>query len=147
MSFKIHEKINETIVLLEIFRIIRTKENRNGRKKLYEIFIDYTKTKNSNLFISNKKIIDEIQGNFDEIGFLFQKYILDENLFFEIYSDTVRRIWISLRLPIEQEQNKRLENDPSGSKFLLYFEKLAIDAKDYRDKMNLSEPGFTDFRN
>ena len=142
-----HEKINETIVLLEIFRILRTKENRNGRKKLYEIFIDYTKTKNSNLFISNKKIIDQIQGNFDEIGFLFQKYILDENLFFEIYSDTVRRIWISLRLPIEQEQNKRLENDPSGSKFLLYFEKLAIDAKDYRDKMNLSEPGFTDFRN
>ena len=141
------EKINQVIVLLEIFRILRTKENRNGRKKLYEIFIDYTKTKNSNLFMSNKKIIDQIQGDFDEIGFLFQKYILDENLFFEIYSDTVRRIWISLRLPIEQEQNKRLENDPSGSKFLLYFEKLAIDAKDYRDKMNLSEPGFTDFRN
>jgi len=83
-----HEKINETIVLLEIFRILRTKENRNGRKKLYEIFIDYTKTKNSNLFMSNKKIIDQIQGDFDEIGFLFQKYILDENLFFEIYSDT-----------------------------------------------------------
>ena len=82
------EKINQVIVLLEIFRILRTKENRNGRKKLYEIFIDYTKTKNSNLFISNKKIIDQIQGNFDEIGFLFQKYILDENLFFEIYSDT-----------------------------------------------------------
>ena len=59
MSFKIHEKINETIVLLEIFRILRTKENRNERKKLYEIFIDYTKTKNSNLFISNKKFIDE----------------------------------------------------------------------------------------
>jgi len=142
-----HEKINETIVLLEIFRILRTKENRNGRKKLYEIFIDYTKTKNSNLFMSNKKIIDQIQGDFDEIGFLFQKYILDENLFFEIYSDTVRRIWISLRLPIEQEQNRRLENDPSGSKFLLYFKKLASDAKKYRDTMNLPEPGFTDFRN
>jgi|TARA_B110000914_G_scaffold116508_1_gene101846 hypothetical protein len=141
------EKINQVIVLLEIFRILRTKENRNGRKKLYEIFIDYTKTKNSNLFISNKKIIDQIQGDFDEIGFLFQKYILDENLFFEIYSDTVRRIWISLRQQIKEERNKRLENDPSGSKFLLYFEKLAIDAKDYRDKMNLSEPGFTDFRN
>ena len=142
-----HEKINETIVLLEIFRILRTPENRNGRKKLYEIFIDYTKTKNSNLFMSNKKIIDQIQGDFDEIGFLFQKYILDKNLFFEIYSDTVRRIWISLRLPIEQEQNRRLENDPSGSKFLLYFEKLASDAKKYRDTMNLPEPGFTDFRN
>ncbi len=147
MSFKIHEKINETIVLLEIFRILRTKENRNERKKLYEIFIYYTKTKNSNLFISNKKIIDQIQGDFDEIGFLFQKYILDENLFFEIYSDTVRRIWISLRRQIEQVQNKRLENDPSGSKFLLYFEKLASDAKKYRDKMNLPESGFTDFRN
>ena len=147
MSFKIHKKINETIVLLEIFSILRTKENRNGRKKLYEIFIDYTKTKNSNLFMSNKKIIDQIQGDFDEIGFLFQKYILDKNLFFEIYSDTVRRIWISLRLPIEQEQNRRLENDPSGSKFLLYFEKLASDAKKYRDTMNLPEPGFTDFRN
>ena len=141
------EKINQVIVLLEIFRILRTKENRNGRKKLYEIFIDYTKTKNSNLFISNRKIVDQIQGDFDEIGFLFQKYILDENLFFEIYSDTVRRIWISLRQQIKEERNKRLENDPSGSKFLLYFEKLAIDAKDYRDKMNLSEPGFTDFRN
>lgn len=142
-----HEKINETIVLLEIFRILRNKENRNGRKKLYEIFIDYKKTKNFNLFTSNNEIIDQIQGDFDEVGFLFQKYVIDKNLFFEIYSDTVRRIWLSLEKHIEKERNKRLENDPSGSKFLLYFEKLALDAKDYRDKMNLPEPGFTDFRN
>tara|TARA_B110000495_G_C22583300_1_gene350217 strand:- start:4 stop:435 length:432 start_codon:yes stop_codon:yes gene_type:complete len=141
------EKITQVIVLLEIFRILRNKENRNGRRKIYEIFIDYTRTGNSYLFISNKKIIDKIQGDFDEIGFLFQKYIIDENLFFEIYSDTVRRIWISLRQQVKQERVKRLKNDSSGSKFLVYFEKLASNAKDYRDKMNLSEPGFTDFRN
>ena len=141
------EKIIQTIVLLEIFRILRNEENRNGRRKVYEIFIDYSRTGNYNLFISNKKIIDKIQGEFDEIGFLFQKYIIDENLFFEIYSDTVRRIWISLRQQIKQERVKRLKNDSSGSEFLLYFEKLASNAKDYRDKMNLSEPGFTDFRN
>jgi len=141
------EKITQVIVLLEIFRILRNKENRNGRRKIYEIFIDYTRTGNYYLFISNKKIIDKIQGDFDEIGFLFQKYIIDENLFFEIYSDTVRRIWISLRQQVKQERVKRLKNDSSGSKFLVYFEKLASNAKDYRDKMNLSEPGFTDFRN
>ena len=141
------EKIIQTIVLLEIFRILRNEENRNGRRKVYEIFIDYSRTGNYNLFISNKKIIDKIQGDFDEIGFLFQKYIIDENLFFEIYSDTVRRIWISLRQQIKQERVKRLKNDSSGSEFLLYFEKLASDAKKYRDTMNLPEPGFTDFRN
>ena len=70
------EKIIQTIVLLEIFRILRNEENRNGRRKVYEIFIDYSRTGNYNLFISNKKIIDKIQGDFDEIGFLFQKYII-----------------------------------------------------------------------
>ena len=57
------EKINQVIVLLEIFRILRTKENRNGRRKVYEIL--------------NTSLKDDIELNFNEMH-MWPEFDFDE---------------------------------------------------------------------
>ena len=136
---------SQTMVLIEILKILRNDENKIARKKIYELYID---NKLNNTFLDDEIIllIEQINGDFDEIGFLVEEYDLNKILF-RLYSDTIRRLWIALEHNIQTEKIKRKKNDPAAEKFGSFFSKLAFDAKKYRDKNNLKEPGFTDLRN
>ena len=135
----------QTIVFLQILQILRNDKNKIARKKIYELYID---NKLNNDFLDEEAIllIEQINGDFDEIGFLVEEYDLNKILF-RLYSDTIRRLWIALEHNIQTEKIKRKKNDPAAEKFGSFFSKLAVDAKKYRDKNNLKEPGFTDLRN
>ena len=135
----------QTIVFLEILRILRNEKNRVARKKIYEAYID-KKLGNSKLDKTIQSFAEKLIGDFDEIGFLVEEYDLNKILF-RLYSDTIRRLWIALEYNIQTEKIKRKKNDPAAEKFGSFFSKLAVDAKKYRDKNNLKEPGFTDLRN
>ena len=136
---------NQTIVFLQILQILRNDKNKIARKKIYELHIDNKLNKN---FLDDETIllIEQINGDFDEIGFLVEEYDLNKILF-RLYSDTIRRLWIALEYNIQIEKIKRKKNDPSAEQFGSFFTKLAFEAKKYRDKNNLNEPGFTDLRN
>lgn len=136
---------NQTIVFLQILQILRNDKNKIARKKIYELYID---NKLNNNFLDNQTIllIEQINGDFDEIGFLVEEYDLTKILF-RLYSDTIRRLWIALEHNIQIEKIKRKKNDPTAEHFGSFFSKLAFEAKKYRDKNKLKEPGFTDFRN
>lgn len=135
----------QIIVFLHILQILRDDKNKNSRKKIYEFYID---KKFENHFLDNesKLSIEKLNGDFDEIGFLTEQFDLHD-LLFQLYSDTIRRVWIILENYIEKEKNERKKNDPAGNQFGIHFKKLAIKAKKYREKNNLQEPGFTDTRN
>jgi len=135
----------QTIVFLQILQILRNNKNKIARKKIYELYID---NKLNNNFLDDETIllIEQINGDFDEIGFLVQEYDLNKILF-RLYSDTIRRLWIALEHNIQTEKIKRKKNDPAAEKFGSFFSQLAFEAKKYRDKNNLKEPGFTDLRN
>ena len=135
----------QTIVFLQILQILRNDKNKIARKKIYELYID---NKLNNDFLDDETIllIEQINGDFDEIGFLVQEYDLNKILF-RLYSDTIRRLWIALEHNIQTEKIKRKKNDPAAEKFGSFFSQLAFEAKKYRDKNNLKEPGFTDLRN
>ena len=135
----------QTIVFLQILQILRNDKNKIARKKIYELYID---NKLNNDFLDEEAIllIEQINGDFDEIGFLVEEYDLNKILF-RLYSDTIRRLWIALEHNIQTEKIKRKKNDPAAEKFGSFFSKLAFEAKKYRDKNNLGEPGFTDLRN
>ena len=135
----------QTIVFLQILQILRNDKNKIARKKIYELYID---NKLNNTFLDDEIIllIEQINGDFDEIGFLVEEYDLNKILF-RLYSDTIRRLWIALEHNIQTEKIKRKKNDPAAEKFGSFFSKLAFEAKKYRDKNNLKEPGFTDLRN
>jgi hypothetical protein len=136
----------QTIVFLHILQILRDDKNKNARKKIYELYIDKKFERGFFLDKKNKLLIEQLNGDFDEISFLTEQFDLHDSLF-QLYSDTIRRVWIVLQNYIEREKNERKKNDPAGNQFGIYFRKLALDAKKYREKNNFQEPGFTDLRN
>ena len=79
----------QTIVFLQILQILRNDKNKIARKKIYELYID---NKLNNTFLDDETIllIEQINGYFDEIGFLVEEYDLNKILF-RLYSDTIRR--------------------------------------------------------
>tara|TARA_B110001454_G_scaffold92951_1_gene88622 strand:- start:1412 stop:1849 length:438 start_codon:yes stop_codon:yes gene_type:complete len=136
---------SQTLVLIEILKILRNNENKIARKKIYELFIDKKLDDINSLDKQTILFIEKLNGDFDEIGFLVKEFNLKEILF-KLYSDTIRRVWIALRSNIENEKIKRQKNDPTGITFGYFFSQLAYGAKKYRDENNLKEPGFTDLR-
>ena len=136
---------SQTIVLIEILKILRSNENKIARKKIYELFMDKKLNDVNSLDVQTILFIEKVNGDFDEIGFLVEEFKIKEILF-KLYSDTIRRVWIALRSNIENEKIKRQKNDPAAITFGCYFTQLAHEAKKYRDKNNLKEPGFTDLR-
>lgn len=140
MNIKLSD--SQTIVLLEIFQILRNEQNRLARKNIYELYMK----KKLGARSRNKQVrlyIEKLNGDFDEIGFLAETFDVKDMLF-ALYSDTIRRVWLALHNDIQREQNARKINDPEGKNFGYFFTNLALEAKKYRDKRNLKEPGFTD---
>ena len=136
---------SQTIVLIEILKILRSNENKIARKKIYELFMDKKLNDVNSLDVQTILFIEKLIGDFDEIGFLVEEFNLENNLFL-LYSDTIRRVWIALQYIIKKEQNERNKNDLTSEQFSYYFIQLATKAKNYREKKNLQEPGFTDLR-
>lgn len=140
MNLKLSD--SQTIVLLEIFQILRNEQNRLARKTIYELHM----RKKLGARSPNKEVrsyIEKLNGDFDEIGFLAETFDVKDMLF-ALYSDTIRRVWLALQNDIKREQTARKINDPEGKNFGYNFANLALEAKKYRDKRNLKEPGFTD---
>ena len=132
---------SQTIVFIYVLQILRNNENITARKKIYEAYMDKK--------LANKKtrsFVEKLNGDFDEIGFLVEEFGISDKLF-PLYSDTIRRVWTALQYNIKKEKNERAKQDPCSEQFGYYFTRLASDAKKYRDKKNLKEPGFTDLRN
>ena len=134
---------SQTIVLIEILKILRNDENKIARKKIYELFMDKKIDDINSLDKQTILFIEKLYGDFDEIGFLVEEFKIQEILF-KLYSDTIRRVWIALRNNVVNEKIKRQKNDPAAIAFGYYFNQLAYEAKKYREKNNLKEPGFTD---
>ncbi|KAF6246712.1 hypothetical protein C6990_06215 [Nitrosopumilus sp. b3] len=135
---------SQTIVLIEVLRILRDEKNITARKKIYEAHID-KKSKIKSLNKETRYFIEKLNGDFDEIGFLVEEFGIKDKLF-SLYSDTIRRVWIAIENDIQREQDERKKKDPASTQYGYFLTWLASEAKKYRDKNNLEEPGFTDLR-
>ncbi len=136
---------SQTTVLIEVLRILRDEKNIRARKKIYESYIDHKLNNLEKINKVTRTLIEKLNGDFDEIGFLIKEFDIKDE-FFGLYSDTIRRLWIALKNYIQIEKNERKKKDPAGLQYGYYFSWLAAEAKKYRDKNNLQEPGFTDLR-
>lgn len=136
---------SQTIVFLEVLQILRDEKNRTARKKIYEAYIDKKLDNIKSVDKETRNFIEKLYGDFDEIGFLVEEFEIKDKLF-ALYSDTIRRVWIAIQDDIKKERNEREKKDPASVKFGYYFTRLASEAKKYREKNNLKEPGFTDLR-
>jgi len=136
---------SQTIVFLEVLQLLRNEKNRTARKKVYEAYIDKKLGNIKSTDKENRTFVEKLHGDFDEIGYLVEEFEIKDKLF-ALYSDTIRRVWIAIQNDIKKEQNERAKKDPTSMKFGYYFTRLASEAKKYREKNNLKEPGFTDLR-
>lgn len=145
------KKYNE-LIFLDILKLLRTEQSRKSRKIIYHAYMDFKYNNKFKIFDDEQIKInaDVLKGDFDEIGFLIEFNYINKFHFFSLYSDVVRRVWISLEEEIKKERKLRKIGNSNSNKidiFLEYFEKLAIHAKNFRDEKGLSEPTFTDYRN
>jgi len=142
--------MNETF-LLHVLQILREQSHRHSRKIVYESYIDFTKYNKLEIFNQTEIQIhcEIIQSDFDEIGSLVKNGYIDKTILLDLYSDTIRRSWISLEKYIFQKRLERhlTQDHPNFHEFMHCFEWLANLAKSFRDKQGLIEPTFTDFRN
>ena len=151
MTDNLNNNFINTIVLMEVLKILRNDENRKSRRIIYETYLDSVNKNNIIIFQQEniRKYVDKINGDFDEIGFLMESGYLNELPFFELYSDVICRLWKILNQYIQEERVRRQslqKNNHNTEKFLHFFEKLVLRAKKYRKKNGLHEPTITDLR-
>jgi hypothetical protein len=105
--------------LLEAFKILNTREHRSSRKKVYELYLRYEKSKDVTVFENSAEVID-VRADFDVIGTLVKSGNVNEKLFLIEYGPLAYRCWVYLKNHIETERKKR-NFDP----FMENFEDLA----------------------
>ena len=105
--------------LLEAFKILNTREHRSSRKKVYELYLRYEKSKDVTVFENSAEVID-VRADFDVIGTLVKSGNVNEKLFLIEYGPLAYRCWVYLKNHIEAERKKR-NFDP----FMENFEDLA----------------------
>ena len=109
-----NKKLIETIVLMEVLKILRDEKSREARKAIYEDYLDSI-SQHKKPFRNQKiqKFVDKIKGDFDEIGFLMEHKFLDSNPFMELYSDVICRMWDILQdgIKIERKRRKTTKHD------------------------------------
>ena len=144
-----NKKLIETIVLMEVLKILRDEKSREARKAIYEDYLDSI-SQHKKPFRNQKiqKFVDKIKGDFDEIGFLMEHEFLDSNPFMELYSDVICRMWEILQddIKIERKRRKTSSKSSKNDEFLQFFEKLSISAQKYRKKNRLAKPTIVDLR-
>jgi len=144
-----NKKLIETIVLMEVLKILRDEKSREARKVIYEDYLDSI-SQHKKPFRNQKiqKFVDKIKGDFDEIGFLMEHKFLDSNPFMDLYSDVICRMWEILQddIKIERKRRKTSSESSKNDEFLQFFEKLSISAQKYRKKNRLPKPTVVDLR-
>ena len=71
---------SQTMVLIEILKILRNDENKIARKKIYELFMDKKIDDINSLDKQTILFIEKLYGDFDEIGFLVEEFKIKEIL-------------------------------------------------------------------
>lgn len=130
-----------TDVLLHIYGILSRQDRIESRRIIYKAYLDYGNNQNLGVFRekSVKPHVDAVRADFDEIGTLLRKKLFDDDLFFDNYSDTVRRCWIALEVDIKKERTEKQSDE-----FMQNFEFLAESAREFRIKRGLDEPLIVD---
>lgn len=130
-----------TDVLLHVNGMLSRQDRIESRRIVYKTYLDYQKNQNLGAFRekSVKPHVDAVRADFDEIGTLLRKKLFDEDLFFDNYSDTVRRCWIALEVDIKKERTEKQSDE-----FMQNFEFLAESAREFRIKRGLDEPLIVD---
>jgi hypothetical protein len=117
--------------LIEIFKLLNGKEQREARAMLFEAYRKYKETGDDSIFDdeSYKEYVNRTISDFNEVGALVKKGLVSTNLFLDVYWNITLRCWNASKVIIHKRRKSRNYDD-----YMISFEVLARDAERYRNK-------------
>ena len=124
-QLELDKKQHQVQGLLEAFRILDTRQHRNSRKTVYQLYHAYLSTKDVTSF-RGVPDVEDVRGDFDVLGELVRTENISEEEFMYEYGPLAYRCWQCLKDHIEDERISR-----NFKPFMDNFEWLAKKADDY----------------
>jgi hypothetical protein len=117
--------------LMEIFKLLNGKEQREARAMLFEAYRKYKETDNDSIFDDEfyKEYVNRTISDFNEVGALVKAGLVSTNLFLDVYWNITLRSWNASRVIIKKRRITR-----NYDEYMINFEVLANDAEKYRKK-------------
>jgi hypothetical protein len=117
--------------LIEIFKLLNGKEQREARAMLFEAYRKYKETGKDSIFDDEfyKEYVNRTISDFNEVGALVKKGLVSTNLFLDVYWNITLRSWNASRIIIQKRRTSRNYNE-----YMINFEVLANDAEKYKNK-------------
>ena len=117
--------------LIEIFKLLNGKEQREARAMLFEAYRKYKETGNDSIFDDEfyREYVNRTISDFNEVGALVKKGLVSTNLFLDVYWNITLRSWNASRIIIQKRRTSRNYNEHMKN-----FEVLANDAEKYKNR-------------
>lgn len=114
--------------LIEIFKLLNGKEQREARAMLFEAYRKYKETGNDSIFDDEfyKEYVNRTISDFNEVGALVKAGLVSMNLFLDVYWNITLRSWNASRIIIQKRRISR-----NYDEYMINFEVLANDAEKY----------------
>jgi hypothetical protein len=114
--------------LIEIFKLLNGKEQREARAMLFEAYRKYKETGNDSIFDDEfyKEYMNRTISDFNEVGALVKAGFVSMNLFLDVYWNITLRSWNASRIIIQKGRISR-----NYDEYMINFEVLANDAEKY----------------
>ena len=114
--------------LIEIFKLLNGKEQREARAMLFEAYRKYKETGNDSIFDDEfyKEYVNRTISDFNEVGALVKAGLVSMNLFVDVYWNITLRSWNASRIIIQKRRISR-----NYDEYMINFEALANDAEKY----------------
>jgi hypothetical protein len=117
--------------LIEIFKLLNGKEQREARAMLFDAYRKYRETGNDSIFDDEfyKEYVNRTISDFNEVGALVKKGLVSTNLFLDVYWNITLRSWNASRIVILKRRISR-----NYGEYMINFEMLARNAEKYKDR-------------
>ena len=114
--------------LIEIFKLLNGKEQREARAMLFEAYRKYKEIGNDSIFDDEfyKEYMNRTISDFNEVGALVKAGFVSMNLFLDVYWNITLRSWNASRIIIQKRRISR-----NYDEYMINFEVLANDAEKY----------------
>lgn len=117
--------------LIEIFKLLNGKEQREARAMLFDAYRKYRETGNDSIFDDEfyKEYVNRTISDFNEVGALVKRGLVSTNLFLDVYWNITLRSWNASRIVILKRRISR-----NYDEYMINFEMLARNAEKYKDR-------------
>lgn len=117
--------------MMEVFKLLNGKEQRESRLRLFEAYHMYKKTNDLGLYQSElyREYVERTIDDMDEIGSLVRNGLVSKDLFLDVFWNTTIRCWNASREFVDYRRSSR-----HFPHYMINFETLAKEAELYGKK-------------